>query len=123
MPSGRRCRSFCAWPWVRRRALPNSQRGLALDADRARANLDLTGGLIVSERLGIVLVPLVGKSRFDSLIADAAAGGDLASLVRALPEAADLDVDALVDPAQYVGLASSLVDEALREASQDGIRP
>ncbi|HYJ48920.1 MAG TPA: lyase family protein [Microbacterium sp.] len=97
--------------------------GLALDADRARANLDLTGGLIVSERLGIVLVPLVGKSRFDSLIADAAAGGDLATLVRALPEAADLDVDALVDPAQYVGLASSLVDEALREASQDGIRP
>ncbi|HEX5727964.1 lyase family protein [Microbacterium sp.] len=96
--------------------------GLALDGERARANLDLTGGLIVSERLGIVLLPLVGKARFDALIADAAAGGDLAGLIRALPEASELDVDALLDPAQYVGLAPSLVDAALREAARDGIR-
>ena len=96
--------------------------GLALDAERARANLDLTGGLIVSERLGIVLLPLVGKARFDALIADAAAGGDLAGMVRALPEASALDVDALLNPAQYVGLAPSLVDAALREAARDGIR-
>ncbi len=92
--------------------------GLSLDAERARANLDLTGGLIVSERLGIVLVPLVGRSRFDALIAAAARGGDLAALVRALPEAADLDVDALLDPARYLGLAASLVDDAVRAAGE-----
>ena len=103
--------------------------GLSLDAGRARTNLDLTNGLIVSERLGIVLVPLIGKARFDSLISDAAAGGDLAVLVRALPETAALDVAALVDPAHYLGLAPALVDAALRHASsptdplEEGIRP
>ena len=91
--------------------------GLELDSVRARANLDLTGGLIVSERLGLVLVPLIGRARFDALIAEAAAGDDLAGLVRALPEASGLDVDALADPTHYLGLASSLVDDAVREAA------
>ena len=91
--------------------------GLSLDAERARGNLALTGGLIVSERLGIVLVPLIGKARFDALIADAAAGGDLVTLVRALPEAAGLDVDALLDPGRYAGLAPALVDTALDAAA------
>ena len=120
------------WPALQelmRLALGASERaadlaaGLSFDAVRARANLDLTGGLIVSERLGILLVPLIGKARFEDLIADAAAGRDLASLVRTLPEAADLDVDALLDPAQYLGLAPSLVESAVRAAEQDGIRP
>ncbi len=93
--------------------------GLSFDAGRARANLDLTGGLIVSERLGLVLVPLIGRARFSALIAEAAAGDDLVGLVRALPEASGLDVDALADPAHYLGLASSLVDDAVREAAED----
>ena len=84
-------------------------------------NLDLTGGLIVSERLGIVLVPLIGKARFDALIADASAGGDLSALVAALPEASALDIAALLDPAQYVGLAPRLVDAAVHRAVQEGI--
>jgi len=97
--------------------------GLALDAERARHNLDLTAGLIVSERLGIALVPLIGKARFDALIA--AAGGDapLADLVRALPEADGIDVDDLLDPARYLGLAGELTDQAVRRALQEGIRP
>lgn len=94
--------------------------GLTLDAARARANLGLTDGLIVSERLGIVLVPLVGKARFDALLAAASAAapaaGRLAALVRALPEASGLDVDDLLDPARYTGLAGALVDGALRGA-------
>jgi 3-carboxy-cis,cis-muconate cycloisomerase len=97
--------------------------GLTLNADRARANLDITRGLIVSERLGIVLVPLIGKSRFDALIASASAGEDLGSLVRTLPEASELDVDALLDPAEYVGLAGMLTGDTVRRALQEGIRP
>ncbi|KRE31533.1 hypothetical protein ASG80_01695 [Agromyces sp. Soil535] len=97
--------------------------GLTLDPERARANLSLTGGLIVSERLSIVLVPLVGRRRFDALISDAAGGADLAALVRAQPEASDIDVDALVDPAAYLGLAGRLTDDAIRDARQEGIRP
>ncbi len=96
--------------------------GLTLHADRARANLELTHGLIVSERLAIVLVPLVGRARFDALIASTSTGHDLAALLRALPESAGLDVDALLDPAQYTGIAGRLVDQAIRREMQDGIR-
>ncbi|HWM15694.1 MAG TPA: lyase family protein [Microbacterium sp.] len=97
--------------------------GLTFHVDRARANLDLTHGLIVSERLGIALVPLIGKERFASLIAAASAGEDLGALLRALPEASELDVADLLDPAQYTGLAARLTDDAVRRALQDGIRP
>ncbi|GAA1972996.1 lyase family protein [Microbacterium pumilum] len=92
--------------------------GLGFDAGRARANLALTGGLIVTERLGIALRPLIGSARFDELVEAAGAGGDLRELVATLPEAADLDVDALLDPAEYLGLAVSLADAAVREARE-----
>lgn len=97
--------------------------GLSFDPARARANLDLTGGLIVAERLGLVLVPLIGKGRFDELIVAASSGDELAGLLRALPEASDLDVDALLDPARYLGLAPVLADAAVRGAINEGIRP
>lgn len=96
--------------------------GLTFDAERARANLDLTAGLIVSERLSIVLVPLIGTERFDALIARAGSGEQLATLVRAETEASGIDVDALLDPGRYVGLAGELTDAAVRRALQDGIR-
>ncbi len=84
---------------------------LRVHADAAARNLALTNGLVVSERLSLVLAPLIGKERVARLVADAAAGGDLAALVKALPEASDLDVDALLDPADYTGLAGRLVDD------------
>ncbi|SDG58013.1 lyase family protein [Microbacterium pygmaeum] len=89
--------------------------GLRVDEAAVDRNLGLTGGLIVSERLSIVLMPLIGKPRFDALIAEASGGGDLATLVRSMPEAADLDVDALLDPVQYTGLADVLVASAIVE--------
>jgi 3-carboxy-cis,cis-muconate cycloisomerase len=89
--------------------------GLSVDLGAVARNLALTGALIVSERLSSTLVPLIGRARFDALVADASAGADLAALVRALPEAADLDVTALVDPAQYLGLAGDLARSAQRE--------
>ncbi|MBB2975714.1 3-carboxy-cis,cis-muconate cycloisomerase [Microbacterium endophyticum] len=88
-------------------------RGLRVDDDAVARNLALTGGLIVSERLGIVLTPLIGAARFKDLIAAASAGGDLAALITALPEAAGLDVDALLDPAHYTGAAASIAARAL----------
>jgi 3-carboxy-cis,cis-muconate cycloisomerase len=97
--------------------------GLTFNVDRARANLDLTHGLIVSERLGVVLVPLIGRERFAALIAAASSGEDLGVLVRALPEASDLVVAALLDPAQYTGLAGVLTGDTVRRALQEGIRP
>lgn len=83
-------------------------RGLRVDADAVARNVGLTGGLIVSERLRAVLVPRIGVERFTDLLGG---DGDLSARLRALPEAADLDVEALLDPAAYVGLAPRLVDE------------
>jgi 3-carboxy-cis,cis-muconate cycloisomerase len=101
------------WPTLRellRLALGASAHAISLaenlrvDPGAASRNLAITGGLIVSERLGIVLVPLIGRPRFDELIASAMAGADLGDLLRGLPEAAGLDVEELLDPARYTGV-------------------
>ncbi len=98
--------------------------GLTVDREAVGRNLGLTRGLIVAERLSLVLGPRIGRDRLAALIAAARGGdgGDLATLVRALPEAADLDVDALLDPAKYTGLAARLVDDAVAGAG-DVARP
>ncbi|WP_448808032.1 lyase family protein [Agromyces bauzanensis] len=88
--------------------------GLTVDADAVARTLALTRGLVVAERLSLVLGPRIGRERVAALVASASAGADLGALVRALPEAADLDVDALLDPANYTGLAARLVDDAVR---------
>lgn len=76
---------------------------LRVNAAAGTRNLGLTGGLLVSERLAIVLVPRIGRERFDALLAAASGGDDLGDLLRSLPEVDDLDVDALLDPANYAG--------------------
>ncbi len=62
-----------------------------------------------------MLTPLIGKERVAEIVASATAGQDLASRLRAEPELAHVDVDALLDPADYTGLASQLVDRAVSE--------
>ncbi|WP_022877628.1 lyase family protein [Microbacterium sp. B19] len=78
---------------------------LRVDTDAVARNLALTGGRIVSERLRGVLVPRIGTDRFAALVGG---DGDLGEALRALPETRDLDLDALLDPAGYVGLAPRL---------------
>lgn len=80
---------------------------LHVDSAAASRNLGLTGDLIVSERLAITLVPLIGQARFDGLMVQAADGAGLGDLVRGLPESSGLDVDALLDPAGYTGVEAS----------------
>lgn len=77
-----------------------------MNRDAASRNLAVTGGLIVSERLAIILVPLIGRSRFDELIDAAVAGAALRDLVGAVPEASELDLDQLLDPTAYLGTAA-----------------
>lgn len=85
--------------------------GLRVDRAAVERNLSLTGGLIVSERLGRILTPLIGADRFSDIVAQANDGEDLGAMIRALPEAAELDVDDLLDPAGYTGLAAAFVDD------------
>ncbi|MDT0144278.1 lyase family protein [Microbacterium sp. PRC9] len=103
--------------------------GLHVDTDAVARNLAATGGLIVSERLSIVLGPVLGAARVAELVAEAAAGGDLAGLLAASPDVAALAAAAgatpeafaadLLDPARYTGLAGRLVDEAAARTAEE----
>ncbi|MFB6932578.1 3-carboxy-cis,cis-muconate cycloisomerase [Streptomyces chartreusis] len=80
--------------------------GLRVSADVMRAHLDLTHGLIVSERLSAELAPVLGRARAKELLTRLAAEG------RPLAEAPELaDVD--LDPTHYTGSAGALTDRAL----------
>ncbi|WP_241156142.1 lyase family protein, partial [Leucobacter chromiireducens] len=92
--------------------------GLRADAAAAARNLALTDGLIVAERIAIVLGPVLGAARVREIVAAAGQGAGLAELLRAEPAlaAAGIDVAALLDPAHYTGLAGRLVDAATESA-------
>ncbi|MFD5098891.1 3-carboxy-cis,cis-muconate cycloisomerase [Streptomyces albidochromogenes] len=96
--------------------------GLRVRPDRMRANLDLTHGLIVSERVAAALGPALGRARARELLTAAsrrasAEGVPLAeALADALPPdalAALTDLADLTDPTRYSGYAAALVDRAL----------
>ncbi|GAA2688471.1 3-carboxy-cis,cis-muconate cycloisomerase [Streptomyces lunalinharesii] len=92
--------------------------GLHVHPARMRDNLDLTNGLVVSERLTVVLAARLGRSRARRLLAEAAhtvraGGGSLADALSAEPALADLDLVALTDPTGYTGAAAALTDRAL----------
>ncbi|MFD9688974.1 3-carboxy-cis,cis-muconate cycloisomerase [Kitasatospora sp. NPDC059146] len=91
---------------------------------RMRTHLDLTEGLIVSERIGIALAPLIGRGPAKDLLTRAshraaeqgiplyqALRQDPALTGLALPEGRLAE---LADPAHYLGSATALVDRSLR---------
>lgn len=119
------------WPTLRELlrialgAAANAERliaGLVVDAGAVERNLGLSRGLIVAERVSIELGPILGAERVAQIVAAAGAGEDLAALLRAEPGLADLDadaldIDALLDPVGYTGLAGELTDRiAVAEA-------
>ncbi|HUI17525.1 MAG TPA: 3-carboxy-cis,cis-muconate cycloisomerase [Alphaproteobacteria bacterium] len=103
--------------------------GLEVDAARMRNNLDLTQGLIVSEAVMMGLAPRLGRQRAHDLVYDICrevvkSGRPLLDLLAADKEiSAHMtrgELAALVDPANYLGLAGEMVDRvlALEPASQ-----
>lgn len=94
---------------------------LVVNTDAAAANLARTRGLIVAERLSLVLGPRLGADAVKGIVAATADGADLASTVHAALDAAgitDVDVASLLDPASYTGLAGRLVDGVTADAAQ-----
>ncbi|WP_328875055.1 3-carboxy-cis,cis-muconate cycloisomerase [Streptomyces sp. NBC_00287] len=92
--------------------------GLRVHADAMREHLDLTHGLIVSERLSAELAPVLGRARAKSLLTELAGrthteGRTLAELLAEEPELKDVDLDELSDPVRYTGSAAALTDRAL----------
>ncbi|MCH0557955.1 3-carboxy-cis,cis-muconate cycloisomerase [Streptomyces sp. MUM 16J] len=101
--------------------------GLSVSPERMDANLKVTGGQIVSERIAAVLSPRLGKVTAKRLLthASARAAEQSRPLGAILSEHPDLqgmfdatELSLLLDPAQYTGAAGPLVDRALKRGNR-----
>ncbi|WP_326574592.1 3-carboxy-cis,cis-muconate cycloisomerase [Streptomyces sp. NBC_00481] len=96
-------------------------RGLRVNADVMRRHLDLTHGLIVSERLAVELAPVLGRARAKELLTRTAErvyaeGRSLGELLAEEPDLKAVDpalITDLTDPTRYTGSAGALTDRAL----------
>ena len=97
-------------------ALAGALESLEVDADRMRQNLDLTGGLVMAERISLLLMERLGRAEAQEVVRDAAAsGGSFRDALLADPRTG-LDpaaLDAALDPSTYLGSSGGLVDRAL----------
>ncbi len=100
--------------------------GLVVDAERMRANLDISRGLIVSEAVMMGLAPVLGRGEAHHVVKHACdvALADRISLADALERdpavASRLDraaIESLIDPRNYLGAAGTFVDRFLAAAS------
>ncbi|MET8076573.1 3-carboxy-cis,cis-muconate cycloisomerase [Streptomyces sp. NPDC005303] len=92
--------------------------GLRVHADTMREHLDVTHGLIVSERLSAELTPVLGRARAKELLTELAGrtyaeGLSLGELLAREPELKNVELDELTDPTRYTGSAGILTDRAL----------
>ncbi|HUG16568.1 MAG TPA: 3-carboxy-cis,cis-muconate cycloisomerase [Thermomicrobiales bacterium] len=96
--------------------------GLTVDASRMRANLDLTGGLILTEALTTVLAERVGRPEAFRLVKDAsdrsrAAGRHLRDIAQddaAIAGALTArEIERAFDPARHLGSASLFIERAV----------
>lgn len=96
--------------------------GLTIDAERMRANLDLTRGLILAEAVTMALGDRMGRMAAHSRVADASrrASSSARPLRDVLAEDAEVvqalgsdALDRLFDPLNYTGSASHFIDRVL----------
>jgi 3-carboxy-cis,cis-muconate cycloisomerase len=106
-------------------ALAGALEGLEVDEGRMRENLALTGGLVVTERLALVLAERVGRTAARELVRDASlrASSSGRSLVDEL-EGVDTglapdELRVLLDPTTYLGSAGVFVDRALARYEEE----
>jgi 3-carboxy-cis,cis-muconate cycloisomerase len=102
--------------------LRDSLEHLAVDVQRMRANLELTRGMLLSERVTAALSPALGRLRAHDLVSEACT----AAIARGRPLSAELvsnqvirthlpseELVALLDPSSYLGSTSAFIDRAL----------
>jgi 3-carboxy-cis,cis-muconate cycloisomerase len=91
--------------------------GLAVQPEQMLRNLALSGPLIVSERLMIVLAPILGRARVQQLVGQAANDpSSLPELLRVeekLSAWTDAKLAGLLAPEHYLGAAQELIDRAI----------
>ena len=96
---------------------------LEVHPEKMRANVDMTGGLALTERFTLALASRISKFEARKILDAACAhvateGGTLAEALKAMPDAREVmdadEIDALADPAGYVGAAPEIVDDVLK---------
>jgi len=96
--------------------------GLTVKTENMRRNLDITGGLLLSEAVMMALAPIIGRQEAHEIIYQVAqqAAVDGRSLKDALKDVpvvteklSEAEIDALLDPAAYTGLSGLFVDRVL----------
>ncbi len=83
-----------------------------------RANLELSGGLVMAERASFLLAERLGRSEARELVAKAAerstaSGRSLRDELADDDRVDAADLEAGLDPMQYLGSAGAFVDRAL----------
>ncbi len=103
--------------------------GLVVNVERMRANLDLLGGYLLSERVMFELSDKVGKQSAHELVYEASMHGlaqgitleqSLQSMPRVAQAMSATELAAVLDPTTYVGLAPQIVDRVLAQARASG---
>jgi 3-carboxy-cis,cis-muconate cycloisomerase len=96
--------------------------GLSVDAARMRSNIDITQGLIMAESVSLALAQHVGRAVAHELIEEAChqaveSGRSLLEVLKSdsrMPEEfSSSNLEALFDPARYLGEAATFVDRVL----------
>ncbi len=96
--------------------------GLRVDADRMRANLDQTHGLVMAESLTMALAPHVGRPEAQRMVQAACDRAQAAGATLHQAALDDLqirgalsteDIDRALDLARYLGSTDALIDRAL----------
>ena len=102
-------------------------RGLRVDPERMRANLDLGGGLIMAEAVMLDLGTAIGRQHAHDVVYDAAQaafveGKPFSELLAADKRlTAHMDrtaIDKLLDPTAYTGLCADMAREGATRARQ-----
>jgi 3-carboxy-cis,cis-muconate cycloisomerase len=98
--------------------------GLKVDPAKMRADMDLTGGLVMSESVASALAQSLGRPEAQELVEKAArrsveSGRGFRDVLLELPEVSDGlgadGLDAALDPAGYLGVTTELIDRVLAE--------
>jgi 3-carboxy-cis,cis-muconate cycloisomerase len=96
--------------------------GLEVDPDKMRADMDLTGGLVMSESVAAALAPALGRADAQDLVEKAArrsveSGRSFREVLLSLPAVAERlgedGLDAALAPAGYLGVSAELIDRTL----------
>ncbi len=97
---------------------------LWVDEENMRKNLDLGGGLLMSESVMMGLAPKVGKAKAHHLVYDAAgkAHEKRITLKEALmsdhditKELTEKEIDKLIDPINYIGCVEEMIEQVLKK--------